>query len=445
MSKDVKENGVVFTPSYICDFMLSFINKDKTELNNDISILEPSCGDGAFIKSLITEKYTNLHGNDINADFIEKCREKYQDVNFYNEDFVEFDILKKYDVIIGNPPYVRIQNLKKEMVSKIKKTYPELISGSLDLYVYFILKCVDMLSENGKLIFIIPNSFLFNKSCKKAREYLIQKRLLEYVIDFKEKKIFDGISVYTCIIVLNKKDSSTRSSYFYANEILLNNNYKNISYKEETSYTNSLLKYINVKNGIATLCDDVFIIKTINSEDDLFVYFTKNNTEYKIEKTILKKVLKVSKKQNYYIITPYKFINNKAIIMNDLNLFPECEKYLLENKNKLDNRDKGKKKYEKWYAFGRKQALDENFIERQFISTLVLDIKDSLFLSSTSFFYSGLILEIKKEYCHLISNNKLNEFLQENESSILKKANVKSHGWFCLSKSCFDIDASTFL
>lgn len=427
MTDNIKKNGVVFTPKYICDFMVEFIQK-----KNNLRIFEPSCGHGAFFNSIFEyglHKNNIIEANDINIEFINKCKEQYPCITYYNYNFIDYS-KKKYNVIIGNPPYVRIQNLKKDEIIKIKNEYP-IISGNLDLYIYFIIKCTDMLDDDGKLIFIVPNSFLYNKSCIKIKNFLIDNGYLEYVIDFKDKKIFTGFSTYTCIIVINKYNSKNRNFYYYKNNI--EDDYIKIKYYKET-IRNSLLNYINVKNGIATLSDNIFIIDKVKNEDEKFIYFEKNNKKYKIETSIVKKVLKVSKNKIDYIITPYE--NGK--IIDNLELYPECNKYLLEYKEKLLQRDKGKKKYEKWYAYGRKQGIQIIDNDRLFISCLVKNIKDYLIQKNVSLFYSGLWIELKEN--SNLTYEKLIEILQKNEQKILEKSNVKSQGWFSINKSSFDIE-----
>lgn len=398
--------------------------------NENLKILEPSCGEGAFLDILVNK---NIDANDINSFFIDKCKKKFPNITFYNEDFINFDKKKKYDIIIGNPPYIRIQNLEKKFIEQIKLEYP-ILTGNLDIYIYFILKCLDMLSKNGKLIFIIPNSFLFNNCCKKILNNLMKKGVLEYIIDFKDKKIFPNISVYTCILILNKQNCNKRNFYYYSNDI--NHEYKKINYNIN-NINNSLLKYINIKNGIATLCDNVFIIDTNNISfiDEFFIHLTKNNKKYKIEKNIVKDILKVSKNKMYKIIFPYIYNNGKYTIIENIDDFPECKKYLLDYKNILLNRDKGKKKYEKWYAFGRKQGLIYNNEKRLFISNLVLNL--NCIENDAPLFYSGLLLEVKNEYKNIIN---LKQILIKNQDKILQNANIKSGGWFSLTKQCFNIN-----
>lgn len=425
MTDSVKNKGVVFTPEYITNFMADFIEDDMR-----LKIFEPCCGKGVFLKTLIERGYKNIHANDIDSVFVDECKTSFNSVSYYNNNFIDFNQEDKYDVIIGNPPYVKIQNLANEDIVKIKNQYD--IKGNLDLYLYFIVKCVDMLKDDGKLIFIIPNSFMYNKSCEKIKQRFIDMGYLEYVIDFKHEKIFKGYSVYTCILVINKKDSSSRKSFLY--KTCIEGEYKTISYRSQ-NVENSLLKYINLKNGIATLRDSIFIIKDARIDGD-HMYFSKHGTEYKIEKKITRRVLKVSKKEEYYIIYPY---DTKCKIYDTLDDYPLCQNYLLSFKESLVMRDKGNKKYEKWFAYGRSQALNTSETERMFIPSLVQNVGDSVFKVNIQLFYSGLHIEVKPEFTGIVTNEDIKRIIVENSSTIEERCNVKSGGWYIINKKSFDI------
>ena len=85
MILNVKTLGQVFTPQFIVSEMLSL-------RKNFGSILEPSSGDGAFIKNL-----------DQNAVGIEIDSNRYFDNRILNIDFFDYSTEKKFDTIIGNP------------------------------------------------------------------------------------------------------------------------------------------------------------------------------------------------------------------------------------------------------------------------------------------------------------------------------------------------------
>lgn len=436
------KNGVVFTPQYICKYMCSSFINNITEPK---SILEPSCGIGAFIDELINYNQVTIHGFDIDDNYVDTCREKYKNnknvtvntLNFIHNDQNSI----KYDIIIGNPPYIRIQHMDLETIESIRKIYP-ILGGSFDMFMYFILRGIDMLNDTGKLIYIVPNSFLYSKTCKTIRDKIIQDRTLEYVVDFRDELIFPKYSVYTCIIVINKDGCSNRTGYFYKTGI--NDEYKLVSYKQ-VNRVKSLLNYVSIKNGIATLADKVFILKKTIADDDTYYHIDNNN---RIEKKICKTIYKVSRNETYTVIYPYDE-NTKCISEDTLkNKYPECYKYLMCNKTKLESRDKGKKKYETWFSYGRRQSikLNKNNKTKLYISSMVppINLKESLRPNNADLFYSGLKLKINKKYKNVINRDMLVNILNKYSSTILSQCSVKSGGWFVLNKSSFDIELSDF-
>lgn len=172
--KSIKENGVVFTNKNICDRIIEIIKPKITD-----RICEPSVGKGSFIFSLLEffkknhtiEELANfvnerLFCYDINQDFIEEFKsllnEYFKHHNYYTDlnlsNIVTADFLLQndnYDVIIGNPPYVRIQNLDKEYLNKLKIELKSVSLGNIDLYYAFLEKS---LLHSRKVGFIIPNS-----------------------------------------------------------------------------------------------------------------------------------------------------------------------------------------------------------------------------------------------------------------------------------------------
>ena len=87
-----------------------------------------------------------------------------------------------------------------------------LTKGNLDIYYAFILKCLDLLTDDGVMVSITPNSYLYNKSSQKLREYLVKNRHIERIIDFKSEKVFPNVSTYCCITIYNKKE---KESFIY--------------------------------------------------------------------------------------------------------------------------------------------------------------------------------------------------------------------------------------
>lgn len=118
------------------DCIENFIDNYGGVISGDI--LEPSAGNGNVIKAL---RNKNING-DITA--IEIRNEEFDRLSEISDtviidDFLNgLDHIKKYDYIIGNPPY----------------TYA----------IEFVEKCLDLLKDDGKLIFLLRTAFLESKS-----------------------------------------------------------------------------------------------------------------------------------------------------------------------------------------------------------------------------------------------------------------------------------------
>lgn len=424
MNNTIKILGNIFTPKDISLYMSNFINNDYT-----YDIFDPCVGTGNLIEN-INNKH-NIECIDINNEFIKECKIKFKNKNnikFKNINFLEFKTNKKFDYIITNPPYIKIQNINEKDLNIMKKDYPDFIYGNTNLYIYFILKCFNLLNTNGELICIIPNSFLYNKSLIKFKNFLFDNKKIKLLIDFKDKQQFENCSTYTCIMIITKYGNKF---YSYSNNI--NDQLKIIHYNNIIN-NNSLKHNIKFKIGLMTLCDKVFIIKNYEIKNNL-IEFKNNNIQYSIELDSCKDILKVSKNKIFKIIYPYTTENNKIKIdLNFLEKYPKCANYLNVHKENLLKRDSGKtSKYPTWFAYGRTQALLLINKERVFLPSIVKNINDFIFKKNIELYYSGLSI-VSDQY----NNDQLIEIMKNNEKLILQNSSNKSSGWFGLTTNSFN-------
>ena len=113
--------------------------------------------------------------------------------------------------------------------------------------------------------------------------------------------------------------------------------------------------------------NDIYIFKPVAEDDDYF--YLQNGSLYPIEKGICKDILnsnKLSRDINFdtvveKVLFPYNDeVKPKALDEDFLRaIFPKAFEYLQIKKKILAGRDKGKGKYEKWFAFGRTQSLEK--------------------------------------------------------------------------------------
>lgn len=297
----------IFTPDKISLIMNSFLTKKG-------NLLEPAVGTGNLLKFINYNDYTNIDIYDIKQEYLDEC-DNDTNIKKYNTDFIKSDITTSYKNIILNPPYIRFQDLSIDYRNFIKEKWNILSKGNIDLYYAFIIKCIELLDDCGIMVAIIPNSYLYNKSAFNLRKYLIDNKFIKEIIDFKSEKVFNNISTYCCITVFTK---SNKESLKYNNNDIQYNNIStdeyNIFSKNNTINNSIKLGNIcNIKNGIATLRDKIYIHKHKLFDEPVWQIITNS-------------------KEDKWIIYPYK----NGVIMDELEFKkynPKTYNYLLSNKD----------------------------------------------------------------------------------------------------------------
>ena len=414
-----KLNGVVYTPKWVVNLIL-----DNLAYNKDIykkKIIDPACGDGAFLSEIVErfifdaeqkklnkpqiKKFIgeNVFGFDIDEVAIKKCVATLDEIALkhnlknINWQIIKTDSLDKknvdkhfdfFDFVVGNPPYIRIQHLGKERRSKIQGDWHLCKKGSTDIFITFFELGFYLLNKTGKLGYITPNTYLKTKAGETLRDFIKTSKTLKTLIDFEHNQLFENATTYSVITILDKNQQKNTFALYKGDVENVNFiddvNLNNLNSDNWILTSNDILeklkaiekrgmplnKIAKIHVGITTLADEFYIFKDPKFEGEFAEIKLKDNRVFRIEKNILKPIIKASilkdpdEEQSRYVIFPYRKINNKHSIIpeNDLkNKFPLTYKYFLAVRENLDKRDKGKSNQVAWYAFGRSQGLDTSF------------------------------------------------------------------------------------
>jgi hypothetical protein len=320
--------------------------------------------------------------------------------NLYTANALNFDWFRQveavnnnkgFDLIVGNPHYVRAKNLEVE-TKKLLSNWVVTKSGNPDLYIPFFEIGQKYLQSNGILGYITVNSFYKSINARALRKYFKEYSTDLIIIDFGHEKIFGNKSTYTCICfvsnVQSKSISFVRTVSSELNQ-LKDDDFNKIFYRTVNSHKGWVLSdhkvvdninkiencgsslddlYI-IKNGIATLSNDIYIFRP-ERETKYFFFLRKNEKEYKIEKGLCRDIIKPNILKFEYeieqikekLIYPYTNGITPLRLMDEdffKEKYPHGYSYLLDHKKSLMQRDKGNGDYGAWYAFGRTQALND--------------------------------------------------------------------------------------
>lgn len=215
--ESIRDKGRYFTPDKIAENIVNDLDIRESQ-----NILEPSCGIGIFFYKImdyaIENNYDiNLFLNNIylieideylinilkllilyyfyknNIDF------DIDTIKILNDDYLLMNIDKKYDIILGNPPYIdtKFMNNKKGQYRVLYKF------GKRNLFSMFIEQSIHLLSNDGKISFIISESFNYLKSYEKFRK-LILLNFGSIKIEHIGKNKFRNANIGGIIITISK-------------------------------------------------------------------------------------------------------------------------------------------------------------------------------------------------------------------------------------------------
>ncbi|WP_417428651.1 Eco57I restriction-modification methylase domain-containing protein [Halpernia sp.] len=113
-----------------------------------------------------------------------------------------------FDAIVGNPPYVKIS--EKFLLDFFKSTYKHQ-NYQYDLYLLFLERYHQLISTNGFLGVIIPNTWLQSITFTNIRKYLVNEFLWQKILHSK-KHIFDAV-VDTHVIIFEKNSLKKENNF----------------------------------------------------------------------------------------------------------------------------------------------------------------------------------------------------------------------------------------
>ncbi|RLD07091.1 MAG: hypothetical protein DRI32_01505, partial [Chloroflexi bacterium] len=118
-----------------------------------------------------------------------------------------------FDIVLANPPYVR-QELLGDYKKQLKPVYPEVYTGTADLYVYFYGRAQQLLKKDGVACFISSNKWLRAGYGEKLRQHLLDKQAFRRVVDFGELPVFDTAATFPAIFLWQKKTRGNTETHY---------------------------------------------------------------------------------------------------------------------------------------------------------------------------------------------------------------------------------------
>lgn len=317
------------------------------------------------------------------------------------------DVFQKaggFSYIVGNPPYVETKHFKSVSLSMhqyLKNKYNS-FQGKVDLSVLFVERCIDLLSPEGQLGFIIQRRWFKTTYGKNAKQVIVKNGYLKKLFDIEATNLFLGRITYVSIMILQKK-KCTQVEYAYIPGSRFDAlNYFNREHKKELIpesyfereiwtpefYTISAIKdkyayskgtlgsnqRIHIRDGIQALWKKIYHLTNCEEDGECIVGVNGFGEQVCIEKNMVKPVIynkvflplkKLS--ADAYCIFPYKGKNHREkLSIDDIEKdYPKAYEYLSMNEEKIKSEvacNKGRY----WHTYTREHN-HESFENRKIV------------------------------------------------------------------------------
>ncbi|OGP87526.1 MAG: restriction endonuclease subunit M [Deltaproteobacteria bacterium RBG_16_48_10] len=357
------------------------------------------CGNSLIAPDFYQNKQLNLLDKD----------EMYRINPFdWEKEFPEITKRGGFDAVIGNPPYIRIQTMKEwasREVELYKQYYAAASKGNYDIYVVFVERGLNLLNKQGVLGFILPHKFFNAQYGQSLRGLLAKGKYLSKVVHFGDKQIFAGATNYTCLLFLDKTGSK-QCHFIKVDDVTgwrntgeategkipsprISASVWNFTVGKSAPLFEKLSKMpvrlgevADIFVGLQTSADNVFIMDLIEETPRTLRLKSKAlDTEWIFEKGLLFPLVSGTDVNRYshlperqYILFPYRVKDSIVEVIDFKALhaeYPKTTAYLLENKTRLEEREKGRVRGPNWYGYIYLKNMIKQSIKKLCVPRLV--------------------------------------------------------------------------
>ena len=159
---DQRSRGAYYTPNPLAEFMTEWLFDGHVT-----TVLEPSSGDGAFLRSVMTvaarRGITTPHTTavELSREAIARTSSELSSpqIDFVHSDFLSYTGAS-YAGVIGNPPFVRLRHLPPEERRRALEAAHVTLGHEMDpsgsVWMPFVLHACRLLRKGGRLAMVLP-------------------------------------------------------------------------------------------------------------------------------------------------------------------------------------------------------------------------------------------------------------------------------------------------
>jgi adenine-specific DNA-methyltransferase len=199
-----KARGAFFTPPELCSYVVDWAVRDGSD-----AILEPSCGEAAFLEPAgerlrflsngCSYDSAQLRGFELDEKSAILARSRLASRDFRAQievgDFFTVAPTPSFDAVVGNPPYVRFQDFSGDARTRSRAAALRAgvsLSGLASSWAAFTIHAALFLKAGGRLGLVLPAELLSVNYAASVRLYLMKRFARVRLVLFAER-VFPGV------------------------------------------------------------------------------------------------------------------------------------------------------------------------------------------------------------------------------------------------------------
>ncbi len=212
--EEIKARGAFYTPSELTAFLASWAIRSGAE-----RVLEPSCGDGAFVAALasrfaefgVQAPGPQLLAVERDAMEADKSRALAPSADVRTLDFFDLDPgdVALVDAVVGNPPYIRYHGFTgADRAKGLARAQAQGVSLTqlASSWAHFVIHAAGFLKPGGRLALVLPAELLHTDYGDPVRDYLMRHFSSVVVIAF-DRMVFPDAQVDAVLLLASDDDS----------------------------------------------------------------------------------------------------------------------------------------------------------------------------------------------------------------------------------------------
>ncbi len=201
--------GQWFTPAPVVDLTLALSLEQNARRSR---VLDPACGDGAFLHRLAQRKSRALMGIELDPQTARAARARVPGADIRTADFFATSLERNFDAVVGNPPYVRTERLPAAVKDSVQRClvadHPDLPAEDLlrlsrrgDLAAAFILRALALVKPLGRVGFVVSGALLDAEYAQLLWRVVSRVARVRYLVEAPEERWFPDAAVNAMIVV----------------------------------------------------------------------------------------------------------------------------------------------------------------------------------------------------------------------------------------------------